>query len=74
MRRITDDSFTVTEAQSGVVPFYFGMTTPAFEKMFMLVDGIYPSYSQFILGFKEPVTLQMRNVHSLPSESRCRPF
>jgi hypothetical protein len=56
MRRITDGSFTVTESHSGVVPFFIGDTTPAFDKMFMLVDGIYPSYSRFIRGFKEPVT------------------
>ncbi len=58
MARITDGgSFTVTEGNSGVVPFNIGRTTPAFNKMFILVDGIYPAYtSQFIQGFKEPVT------------------
>jgi hypothetical protein len=55
MRRITDGSFTLTEAESGVVPFDIG-NSASFLKMFMLVDGIYPAYSQFIRGFKEPVT------------------
>jgi hypothetical protein len=57
MRRITDGSFTQTEAESGVVPFDIG-TSQSFLKMFMLVDGIYPSYSRFIRGFKEPVTTE----------------
>jgi hypothetical protein len=52
MKRITDGSFTATEAGSGVVPFFIGTTTPGFEKMFMLVDGIYLAYSRFIRGFK----------------------
>jgi hypothetical protein len=45
-----------------VVPFFIGSTTtPAFEKVFMLVDeeeGICPAYSRFVHGgggFKEPV-------------------
>jgi hypothetical protein len=57
MKRITDDSFTAREADSRVVlPFSIGTTTPGFEKMFMLVNGIFPAYSRFICSFKEPVT------------------
>jgi hypothetical protein len=48
MGRITDGSVNVTAAKSRVVPFKIGTTPPPFKKMFMLVDGIYPAYSQFI--------------------------
>jgi hypothetical protein len=59
MKRIIDGSFTpLTEAESGVViPFDIGTAGLNFTKTFMLVDdGIYPAYSRFIRGFKEPVT------------------
>jgi hypothetical protein len=47
------------EVDAGVVPFKIGDKT--FEKTFVLVDGIYPSYSRFVKGIKLPITNQEKN-------------
>jgi hypothetical protein len=56
--RLTNGSFKAVEAESGVVPFHIGdsSTSPAFGRMYLLVDGIYPKYSRFVRGFKAPIT------------------
>jgi hypothetical protein len=46
-------SFTAQEQASGVVPFTIG--DKQFDKMFILVDGIYPQLARFIKGIKEPI-------------------
>ena len=52
--RMTDGSFHALEEEAGVlVPFDIG--EEQFHKVFMLVDGIYPSYSRFVRGMKQPV-------------------
>ena len=56
MKRLTDGTFTETEKESGVAPFDIG-EFGSFDQTFMLVDGIYPSWSRFIRGFKEPITV-----------------
>jgi hypothetical protein len=42
------------EAEAAVVPFM--IKEEQFNKVFVLVDGIYPSYSRFVRGIKVPAT------------------
>lgn len=44
------------ETQSGSVPFT--ILEEQFTNVFLLVDGIYPSYSRFVRGIKHPITQQ----------------
>jgi hypothetical protein len=60
MGRMTDGSFNATEREAGVVPFCVGEEEGEFDKLYVLVDGIYPKYSRFVRGFKEPVTAEER--------------
>ena len=48
--------FIFREDLSGVVPYKIG--DDEFEKMFILVDAIYPSYSRFMIGVKQPISKQ----------------
>ena len=48
--------FDYREDLSGVVPYKIG--SEEFSKMFILVDGIYPSYSRFVKAIKQPITWQ----------------
>jgi Plant transposon protein len=50
MRRLTNGTFTKTEKESGATPSLWRVCR-------MLVDGIYPTWCQFIRGFKEPLTI-----------------
>jgi hypothetical protein len=54
MDRLTDGTFHEVEGEAQVVPFE--TTEEQFNKLFFLVDGIYPSYSRFVKGIKEPPT------------------
>jgi hypothetical protein len=47
-----DGTFDDLEKEAGVVPFNIG--DESFTKTFILVDGIYPSYSRFVKGIKHP--------------------
>jgi hypothetical protein len=40
------------EAESGILPYKISGVD--FNKLFVLVDGIYPKYSRFVRGFQEP--------------------
>ena len=55
MKRLTNGTFTATEEESGVTPFNCG-TFGVFDKTYLLVDGIYPPWSRFVRGEKEPYT------------------
>jgi hypothetical protein len=44
------------EKDASVVPF--NINGEKFDKLFVLVDGIYPRYSRFVKGIKEPLTNQ----------------
>ena len=44
---------TIAELENSVVPFLVGGET--FIRTFLLVDGIYPPWSRFVRGIKEPV-------------------
>lgn len=50
---ILDGSFASLEEEAKVVPYY--VDGQLFRKLFVLVDGIYPLYSRFIRGIKEPL-------------------
>jgi hypothetical protein len=53
---LLNGTFDELEKQAGVVPYRIGDET--FNKLFILVDGIYPQYSRFVKGIKEPVTME----------------
>ena len=53
LKALSDGSFAELEKLAGIVPFT--ILEEAFEKLFILVDGIYPAYSRFVKGFPEPV-------------------
>ena len=48
--------FDYREDLSGVVPYK--ICNEEFSKMFILVDGIYPSYSRFVKAIKQPIIRQ----------------
>jgi hypothetical protein len=52
--RLVDGSFVELEKESGVVPY--NISEEEFDKCFLLVDGIYPKYSRFVKGIKEPIS------------------
>jgi hypothetical protein len=54
MEGMCDGSFGAMEKASGVTPFMVG--DEEFDKVFLLVDGIYPRYSRFVRGLTQPVT------------------
>jgi hypothetical protein len=62
--RLTNGTFKAVELEAGVIPFHIGdspsspspSSPPPFDRMFLLVDGIYPKYSRFVRGFKAPIT------------------
>ena len=56
MGRMTDGSFSSLEKEAGVVPFT--IEGEEFDKLYVLVDGIYPKYSRFVRGFTEPITAE----------------
>lgn len=53
--RMVDGTIHDLEKEAGVVPFKIGRHQ--FNETFLLTDGIYPSYSRFVKGIKEPITV-----------------
>jgi hypothetical protein len=53
--RMTNGTFTALEAESGVIPFFIDGEIEGFNKTYFLVDGIYPRYTRFVKGMKEPI-------------------
>jgi len=51
---LLDGSFEDKELSSGVIPF--SIAGEQFNKMFVLVDGIYMNFSHFVKGIKIPLT------------------
>jgi hypothetical protein len=51
--KLLDGTFNSLEIEPNVVPYKIGKES--FSCMFMLVDGIYPSLSRLVKGFKQPV-------------------
>jgi hypothetical protein len=54
LQRMLDGSLCTAEEEAGVVPFH--INDIEFNKLFFLVDGIYPAYSRFVKGVKQPIT------------------
>jgi hypothetical protein len=54
MGRLLDGTFHEVEAEAAVVPFL--IKEELFNKVFVLVGGMYPSYSRFVRGIKVPST------------------
>ena len=52
LQSLLDGRFEGLEAEAGVVPYNIAGSN--FSRLFVLVDGIYPKYSRFVRGFKEP--------------------
>jgi hypothetical protein len=67
MSRLTDGTFHQVE-EAGVIPFE--IMDEAFTKVFFLVGGIYPSYSRFVRGIKEPATRKEKNYTSWQEGAR----
>ena len=52
-------SFQAKEEKAGVVPYKIG--DQDFNKLFLLVDGIYPKYSRFVKGLSQPIFMNQKN-------------
>jgi hypothetical protein len=53
--RMTNGTFTALEAEAGVTPFFIDGEIEGFNKTYFLVDGIYPRYTRFVKGVREPI-------------------
>lgn len=53
LESLVDGSFTELEQSSGLVPF--DVAGNEFNRLFALVDGIYPPYSRFVKGIQLPL-------------------
>lgn len=54
LESLVDGSFVELEKSANVVPFQ--VAGESFQRLFALVDGIYPPYSRFVKGIQLPVT------------------
>jgi hypothetical protein len=54
LESLVDGSFVDVEKSANVVPFH--VDGDLFQRLFVLVDGIYPQYSRFVKGIHLPVT------------------
>ena len=54
MTSFLDGSFLESEKEAGVIPYSIG--EEEFNQLFLLVDGIYPNYSRFVKGIKDPLS------------------
>jgi hypothetical protein len=68
MDRLLDGTFHVLEAEATVVPFM--IKEEQFNKVFVLVDGIYPPYSRFVRGIKVPATREEKKYTSWQEGAR----
>jgi hypothetical protein len=53
--RMTNGTFSRVEAEAGVVPFFIDGEMEGFNKTYFLVDGIYPRYTRFVKGMRQPI-------------------
>jgi hypothetical protein len=56
MTMFLDGTFDAIEREAGVVPYK--ISDSEFDALFLLVDGIYPKYSRFVKGIKDPINEQ----------------
>jgi hypothetical protein len=68
MDRLLDGTFHELEAEAAVIPFE--IKEEEFNKFFVLVDGIYPSYSRFVRGIKVPATREEKKYTSWQEGAR----
>ena len=54
LEMMLDGTLARLERESGTVPYK--IAEEEFDKLFLLVDGIYPKYSRFVQGIKDPLT------------------
>ena len=54
VKMIVDGTMHTLEKAAGTVPYI--ISGEVFDRMFLLVDGIYPRYSRFVPGVKDPLT------------------
>jgi hypothetical protein len=53
-----DGSLHKLEKEAGVVPYKIG--DEEFDKLFFLVDGIYPRYVRFVKSYRVPITAEQK--------------
>jgi hypothetical protein len=69
MDRLLDGTFHELEDEAAVIPFM--IKEEEFNKVFVLVDGIYPSYSRrFVRGIKVPATREEKKYTSWQEGAR----
>jgi hypothetical protein len=68
MDSLLDGTFHELEPEAAVVPFM--IKEELFNKVFVLVDGIYPSYSRFVRGIKVPATTEGKKYTSWQEGAR----
>jgi hypothetical protein len=68
MDRLLDRTFHELEDAAAVVPFM--IKEEQFNKVFVLVDGIYPLYSRFVRGIKVPATREEKKYTSWQEGAR----
>jgi hypothetical protein len=68
MDRLLDGTFHELKAEAAVVPFM--IKEEQFDKVFVLVDGIYPLYSRFVRVIKEHATREEKNYTSWQEGAR----
>ena len=68
LERMIDGTFHQLEEEAKVVPFDIG--EEEFNKCFILVDGIYPKFSRFVKGIKEPTSVQEKKYTGWQEASR----
>ena len=66
--RLMDGSFDGLEKDAGVVPFK--VENEVFNYTFILVDGIYPPFSRFVKGIKEPISEEEKRYTSWQEGAR----
>ena len=66
--RMVDGTFHQLEQEAGVVPFKINGET--FDKCFLLVDAVYPKFSRFVKGIKEPITPKEKKYSGWQESSR----
>jgi Plant transposon protein len=59
MQDIVTGTFCKVEKEAGVVPY--SIAGQQFNQLYVLADGIYPEYSRFVKGFKQPILASESN-------------
>ena len=68
LERMVDGTFHQLEEEAEAVPFDIG--DEEFNKCFILVDGIYPKFSRFVKGIKEPTSNKEKKYTAWQEASR----